>query len=134
MPSNERMDGRRCGLWAEPLRSLPAGREQRAHMFVDAAHAEEPDENGLATLHLAGYVRGKLIGSTRSGTHGCCSGARLQHSRLLAALLQVCTYTCDSHMGLAAAQRSAWSSVSTAECRLVRSAAVVCLFVRIGCR
>ena len=26
---------------------------------------------------------------------------------LLAALLQVCTYTCDSHSGLAAAQRSA---------------------------
>ena len=69
-------------LWAESLRSLPAGREQRAHMFVDAAHAEEPDENGLATLHLAGYVRGKLIGSARCGTHGCCSGARLQHSRL----------------------------------------------------
>ena len=103
---------------ADSVRSLPAGREQRAHMFVDAAHAEEPDENGLATLHLAGYVRGKLIGSTRSGTHGCCSGARLQHSRLtawLAALLQVCTYTCDSR---SAAQRSAAQRMEQCGCGL----------------
>jgi hypothetical protein len=49
--------------------SLPAGREQRAHMFVDAAHAEEPDENGLATLHLAGYVRGTSIEGIRTEWH-----------------------------------------------------------------
>jgi hypothetical protein len=41
--------------------SLPAGREQRAHLFVDAAHAEQPDESGCATLHVGGYVRGRAL-------------------------------------------------------------------------